>query len=425
MIQPIRILYFTSFFAAQGGASHSFLKLLENFNRDEFKAFAVLPRAIRHEIARMELYPEIKSRITFVNIDRISRQIIHPLRFLQFCRRAANGILEIRRLLRTWQIDVVHANDLRDFHAPVAAKLCGIPVAWHLRACRPNPLTRYPIAAMMHLIATKIVAVSHSAARQMLLHKSFAQHKVAVIHNPGPYRDRFHPGVDGSAIRDEFSIPAKAPVITTIGKLTQRKGQLVLIKALPLILEKFPDARFLIVGGELEGHAAYAHKLRSLGRDYVKSGHLIFAGERSDVPEIMAASDIIVQPSLCQDAFPGVVLEAMAVGRVVVACEAGGTPEQITPGEDGVLFKMGDHRDLAGKIVGLLSNEKRMLRLRETAIINLERKFNFEKFKNELTALYANLCHRRQLPNDPAPKGRYKTNRNDERRKFQTADHRP
>ena len=390
--RPVRILYFTSFFIAQGGASLSFIKLLEAFNNKRFQSYAVLPIDAKSQIEQLQLAPKLERHIIYIALDRISRQLLHPQKLLRFGIRAVTSILQIRQIIRKFQIDIIHSNDLRDFHAPISACMNGIPVAWHLRASRPNPLTRYPVATLIHLFASKIIAVSRCTAEQMLLPQSFAQNKVKVIHNPGPYRDKFHSRLDGRKIRQEFGIPDNAPLITMIGKLSQRKGHTVFVKALPLILAKHPKARFIIVGGELEGHDSYARSLYAMSKRFVQDKQLIFAGERSDVPEMIAASDIIVQCSLCQDAFPGVVLEAMAIGKAVIACSAGGTPEQITDGEDGLLFPMGNVTALAYQVHEILTRPDLKKSLELNAVKNLEKKFNFGKFKNELAQLYTSLA---------------------------------
>ncbi len=400
----IRILYFSSFFVAQGGASLSFLKLMEIFNDQRFAAWAVLPKEAQAQVARLHLPPELMRHITYLTLDRICRKLLHPYYLLRFLGRAVTSVLLLRRFLRQHQIDLVHANDVRDFHAPLAAWSCGIPVVWHLRASRPNPLTRYPVATMMHLLATRIVAVSQCTARQMALRRSFAQNKVMVIYNPGPYRERFHPAVAGTAVRREFDLPDDAPVITLIAKLSRRKGHGVLLQAIPLIREKFPHARFLIVGGELPGHGRYARELRRLAGPLEQAGVLRFTGERSDIPQLMAASDVIVQCSTYDDPFPGVVLEAMAIGTAVVAANAGGMPEQIRHGEDGLLFNKGDATDLAEKVITLLADPARRRRLEQAASKNLDRKFNFERFVEEFRNLYQTLAAGR-----PSRRGTSKT----------------
>ncbi len=400
----VRILFFSSFFVAQGGASLCFLKLLEAFNRRGFVAYAILPKEAQAQVARLPLAPELAGRITYLTFDRICRKLLHPYYLLRFLGRAITSFLALRRLLRQLAIDVVHANDLRDFHAPLAAWSCGIPVIWHVRASRPNPLTRLPVATMMHLLATRIVAVSRCTARQMALRRSFAQNKVMVIYDPGPYREQFHPAVAGAAVRREFDLPDDAPVITLIAKLSRRKGHGVLLQAIPLIREKFPHARFLIVGGELPGHGRYARELRRLAGPLEQAGVLRFTGERSDIPQLMAASDVIVQCSTYDDPFPGVVLEAMAMGKVVVATNAGGVPEQIRHGEDGLLFRMGDAAGLAQRVSEVLADPALKEKLGQAAVKNLAHRFNFEKFMHEFRRLYKMLAagdsqeHRRSAP---------------------------
>ncbi|MCK6560593.1 glycosyltransferase family 4 protein [bacterium] len=380
------------------------MKLLETFNRRGFVAHAILPKEAQAQVARLQLAPELARHFTYLTLDRICRRLLNPVDLLRFLGRAITSVLSIRRLLRQLEIDVVHANDLRDFHAPLAAWSCGIPVVWHLRASRPNPLTRYPVAAMMHLLATRIVAVSQCTARQMALRRSFAQNKVTVIYDPGPYREQFHPGVEGTAVRREFSLPADTPVITLIAKLSRRKGHRVLLQAIPLIREKFPQARFLIVGGELPGHERYARELRQQAEPLEQAGVLRFTGERSDIPQLMAASDVIVQCSTYDDPFPGVVLEAMAMGKVVVATKAGGVPKQIRHGEDGLLFRMGDAAELAQHVNEVLADPALKQKLGHAAVKNLACRFNFEKFMNEFRRLYETLAagdsqqHRRSAP---------------------------
>ncbi|NUM69025.1 glycosyltransferase family 4 protein [candidate division KSB1 bacterium] len=131
---------------------------------------------------------------------------------------------------------------------------------------------------------------------------------------------------------------------------------------------------------------------------------LRFTGERSDIPQLMAASDVIVQCSTYDDPFPGVVLEAMAMGKVVVATKAGGVPKQIRHGEDGLLFRMGDAAELAQHVNEVLADPALKQKLGHAAVKNLACRFNFEKFMNEFRRLYETLAagdsqqHRRSAP---------------------------
>jgi glycosyltransferase involved in cell wall biosynthesis len=383
-----RIVYYTSVFFSQSGASILFIKLLEAFNHDAYEAFAFLPVSTRPEVSKLKNAAALSGRIFYLPVVCLTRRLFNPLSWLPFLWRSACAIRSMRRLLRAQRIDLVHANDMRDFHAPIAAWTCGIPVVWHLRASRSQPLLRLPFAWMYHVFSTKIIASSLRNGEQMLLRASHRQNKVAVVYDPGPYRDRFHPHVDGEPVRRALGFALDVPVITMIAKYSPRKGHLLFLEAMAQVLQKFPRAKFMIVGGAMAGHEAYARKLRARAQRFVQAESLVLTGERSDVPELIAASDIIVHCSLYDDPFPGVVMEGMAVGRIVIGCSAGGVPEQITHGEDGFLFKMGDARDLADKIVFALSEPRKMHPVRASAITNLERKFGFAKSQQGMARIY-------------------------------------
>ncbi len=383
-----RILFYTSFFLSQSGASILFIKLIEAFNHNAFEAFALLPENTRPEVSKLKNAAALSGRIFYLPVPRVTRRLFNPVYWLPFVWHSIRAILSMRSLLRAQRIELVHANDMRDFHAPLAAWTCGIPVVWHLRASRSQLLLRLPFAWMYHVFAAKIIASSQRNGKQMLLRASHRQNKVAVVYDPGPYRDRFHPAVPGETARRALKIAPRVPVITLIAKYSPRKGHLLFLEAMTVVLQKFPQARFLIVGGAMAGHEAYARKLRARAQKFVDAGSLLLTGERSDVPELIAASDLIVHCSLYDDPFPGVVLEGMAVGRIVVGCKAGGVPEQITHGEDGFLFKMGDADDLAKKIICALSEPEKMRTVRAAAAANLEKKFSFDKSRQGLEKLY-------------------------------------
>jgi len=143
-------------------------------------------------------------------------------------------------------------------------------------------------------------------------------------------------------------------LVTTVAGLNNQKGHVYLIRAIPDILRAVPHARFLFVGdghlrGDLEAMAASLGIARAV----------TFAGERPDVPLILASSDLVVLPSLFEG-MPMSVLEAMAAGRAVVATDVAGTQDVVVSGQTGLLVPPEDPEALAGAIVELLLDaEKR------------------------------------------------------------------
>ena len=143
-----------------------------------------------------------------------------------------------------------------------------------------------------------------------------------------------HNGVDLRAVvptrttddvRRELGIDPHALVIGTAGRLSPVKGHAGLLRAARLVLERRPDARFLIVGGG-PLHAELLDQAAKLGI----AGACVFSGPRHDVHDLIAAMDIFVLPSLAEG-IPMALLEAMALGRPVVATAVGGVPE-VDPG---------------------------------------------------------------------------------------------
>jgi glycosyltransferase involved in cell wall biosynthesis len=152
-------------------------------------------------------------------------------------------------------------------------------------------------------------------------------------------------------VREEIGIPPDAPLVGTVGNFTPKKAHADLVEALPMIRHDVPDARLVLVGlGPLE--ADLRQRVRRLGLDDA----VVFAGFRTDAPRLAAAFDVFVLPSR----FEGLsiaLLEAMALGRAVVATRVGGNAEVIEDRTSGVLVPAGDRRSLAGAVTGLLQDD--------------------------------------------------------------------
>jgi glycosyltransferase involved in cell wall biosynthesis len=142
----------------------------------------------------------------------------------------------------------------------------------------------------------------------------------------------------------------EGPRIGTVGRLSAQKGHRVLIDAAPIVLKRFPDAHFLIVGeGELRGELQRRIEEQGL------TGRIELTGARSDIPALLASLDVFVMPSL----FEGLcvaVLEAQAAGVPVVATGVGGMVETVVPGVTGIRCEQGDPVSLAAGITLLLED---------------------------------------------------------------------
>jgi glycosyltransferase involved in cell wall biosynthesis len=174
---------------------------------------------------------------------------------------------------------------------------------------------------------------------------------------PGVSLDAFDPALlpAPSAMRSRLGLPARGPLIGMIGRLQRWKGMHVFIAAMARVHASRPDARAVIVGAPHETEPDYPAELRAqvgaLGLDRAFS----FAGFQGNVAEFMQAMDVVVHAS-DREPFGIVVIEAMALGKPVVAGANGGPAEIITDGQDGLLVRYGDGASLAHTIVRYLDD---------------------------------------------------------------------
>src|SRR3989338_783149 len=129
-----------------------------------------------------------------------------------------------------------------------------------------------------------------------------------------------------------------------------------MIDAIGLLRDEYPGTRYLVVGdGPLR------EELQERARARRVESQLLFLGFREDIPNLLSASDLVVLPSL-SDAFPRVLLEAMAAGKPVIATNVGGVSEILGDGAVGTLVEPGDAAELARALKQMLSNESSELR---------------------------------------------------------------
>lgn len=215
------------------------------------------------------------------------------------------------------------------------------------------------VMARVYAAAAGVLANSHNTA-DTLVRLGVDREKIQVAH-PGVDPERFHPQVDGSAIRRRHVRDGEL-MLLTVGRLQRRKGQDLVIRAMAQLSRI--DLRFVIVGGgEEEGH------LRALAVELGVADRVDFAGKVPDdeLPAYYAASDVFLMPNRQDGAdFEGfgiVFLEAQATGRPVIAGRTGGAPEAVSEGETALLVGGDDPAELARTIERLAASPDERARL--------------------------------------------------------------
>jgi glycosyltransferase involved in cell wall biosynthesis len=166
--------------------------------------------------------------------------------------------------------------------------------------------------------------------------------------------------------RKKFGLPLTKLIIGMLGRLDPQKGQEEFIRAVPSLLKHHTDLHFVLVGEETQGQEGFKERLLNLSRKLGISNSVQLLPFTEAVAEFMSAIDIFVLPSYCET-FGLVILEAMAMGKAIVATDAGGVPEIITNNSTGLLIPPRDVNSLSEALAKLIKDQELRISLSKQA----------------------------------------------------------
>ena len=290
------------------------------------------------------------------------------------------AILRLRRLIRERDVRLVHTHSSVDsWLAGVAAKSLRRPVVRSRHVSIPIRRRR----ALVYRLADRIIT-SGEGVRAIVVAAGIAPERVVSI-SAGVDGGRFHAGVSGRPVRNELGL-GEAPVVGLVANVRGSKGHNFFLEAARTVLASRPDARFLIVGDGV-GFDEVSRRVRDMGLD----PSVCLTGFRRDIPEVMAALDVLVLPSIRSEAIPQVIPQALAVGTPVVASTVGGSPELIRDGENGRLVPPGDSRALADAILALLHEPERARAMARAGQAMVQERYTIDATMARTTAVYRDL----------------------------------
>jgi glycosyltransferase involved in cell wall biosynthesis len=282
------------------------------------------------------------------------------------------------RLLRRERADLLHTHThlAGNVLGRAAGRLAGVPVVAHMhienafRADRLGRAAQVVLDDVTARLCARILVVSE-ATRQELARQGYPRGRMEVVYN----------GVEPA--RAEPLRLVAGPTVLHVGRLAAVKGQRELIRALPLL----DGVAAVLVGRDLERGGAYERELADEAERLGVRERVVFAGQRDDVPGLLAGCEVCALPSLVEG-LPLVLLEAMTQARPVVATPVGGTPELVVDGETGVLVPPGDPEALARALAGLLSDPERARRLGEAGRRRVEERFTAAAMARRVLEVY-------------------------------------
>jgi glycosyltransferase involved in cell wall biosynthesis len=300
---------------------------------------------------------------------------------------------ELRAWLFAERVEIFHghAGIGWEGHAGIeAARGAAVPVVVrteHLPYLLTKPREREALAELMTQL-DGLICVSEQA-RTSFSEAGLPPSRLRVIRNgirPRP------PRAGRAATRAALGVPAEAPLVLTVARFYPQKGHRYLLGAIPKVLRQAPRARFVWAGdGPLLASLRLAAQACGL------EGRLRFLGRRDDVPDLLAAADLLVLPSLFEG-LPLVALEAMAAGLAVVGTQVCGTLEAIEDGVSGRLVPPGETAALASAIVELLDQSALAARFGAAGQARCAGEFSAARMARETAQLYQELLERKRAP---------------------------
>lgn len=296
----------------------------------------------------------------------------------------------LARLAQQHSISAVHSNNSHVLSGAFAARRAGVPHVLHVREnLLPPRAVSVRISRLLFELSDRVIVVSRGAAAEFL--GGNAGHvKVQIIHNGVDLR-AFSSDLTPRAARAALGWPEEDPHVGVIARLTPWKGQEVFLRAAARVAGACPRARFVIVGdADTPRNRGYKQSLLALCARLNIADRVRWTGLVARVQDVIAALDVTAVPSVRPEPFGRALIEAMAMGRPVIATNHGGPPE-ILSGGGGLLVEPGDPEALAAAMVELIEDQDRRREMGAVGKREATRRFGIEAHVAAVIRMYDEL----------------------------------
>ncbi len=364
---PIRVLYAIGQLST-GGAELQLIQLATHLDRARFTPIVCsLSECVPHAA---------QLRAEGIQVITLPRKMDPDL----------TRLWRLPQVLRRYRPDLIHSYlFVANAWARLAGRLLSLPVVISER----NTLTQ---KGRGHRIvdralagwATLLIANSRAGAQLAIARREIAPDRVVTIHN-GIALERFAHTRDGREVRKEFGLGPSDPLVGVVARLAPQKGHHTLLQAMARVVESLPSARLLCVGdGPLRDELRREASRLGLERT------ALFVGQRADIPDLVAAMDVVVLNSEWEG-LPNAIVEAMAASRPVVATRVGGIPEIVVDGDTGLLVPPADPTAVAGALLTLLREPEMAAAMGRRGRARVEEHFSLERMVADTEAIYERL----------------------------------
>jgi glycosyltransferase involved in cell wall biosynthesis len=318
-------------------------------------------------------------------VGTLRRKLMTPAGIGAIARDAARDATDLRALIRERRIELVHSNTSVVLGGAAAAAAARVPHVWHVREIYSRFGRAWPVYRTLLSRAAALPCVSAAVAAQ------FATPRARVIHDGLALDPHRAPQAEARAA---LSLATDAPVIAVLGRISDWKGQDVLVRALAEEPLASIGALGLIAGDAWPGAEERRDAVLALAAGLGVSERVRLVGFREDVENVYGAADVVAVPSTEPDPLPNAALEAAAAGCAVVASAHGGLPEIITDGVTGRLVAPCDAAALARAAAELVADPPLRERLGAAAAADVRKRFAPQRLLDVVQAMYDELLVR-------------------------------
>ena len=377
-----------------GGMVNSVVRLCQGLSRNGNEVTIVTTPP------RQQPYSEnIKADWADIYAIAIKRSYFSSTYGIEFAIKALRKIRKLHKQ-KNFQIIVGHSGyPIISLIPGIAGKLLRVP-SIHTLYCplqrkdsvlSVNELLSIPKLSKVFLSQVDIIISLTENVKNSLIRTGVAPKKTRVIPPPVDH-DIFNPLVSGKQFRARWGIDESDPLVLFVGNLTRQKGTHVALEAMREVIKCYPKARLVMTSELPTKHDDLLQQEVELSIKHLSlHNNIIRLGIIKDMAEIMAACDMLIAPFLSIAGisdYPLPVLEAMAVGRPVIATKIGGVPEVVMNMENGILIEPGDPSSLSKAIISLCKDHGLRQRLGENASSLISNNFLIDKIAKLTEMVY-------------------------------------
>lgn len=371
------------------GADYVLLNLIRHLDPQRFRAIVILP----YDGPLVVELKKLQVTCLLHDLPVLRRSCLSPLGLLRFVWQMFTTVAFVFRLCGRERVDLIHTNTAAIWAGGWVAALRRLPHIWQIMELVEKPrLVARLMNAMVALFSTRVFCISNAVREHFIRDWPKRSAKFETLYHGVDLRVYDPTTVAGQGVRAQLHVTPGTVVVLYASRFSAWKGQDVLAQAARLVLREnrsSPPLRFVFLGSCYRGQGQYEAELRALLHTIPDAARTTSVhGFQQNLPEWLAAADMLILPSKLPEPNATVVIAAMAMSLPVIGTAVGGTVETVVHGKTGLLIPPDNARALADAILKLAADQGWRESLGRAGRVRVEEIFSLEKYCQRVIAAY-------------------------------------